>query len=146
MNNNGVLHHDGVLRELNGSFVYKGGYTSYMDNLGLAKVRYFDIKDALKKFCYVEIKKLANFRPRMDSKNGIRYVRIYNDNDVLEMLKWDEDGDVYVEAEYCIGFEGCHNVEIIGVDENSCGGSSTHKDYEVKDENVVDSDNDDGIF
>ncbi|KAF2290265.1 hypothetical protein GH714_006696 [Hevea brasiliensis] len=112
-----VLHHGGVLKERDGSFVYEGGDISHLDNVDLDKIGYFNIGNALKKLGYGDIKKLVYFIPRIPKKDGIRFFRIFNDNDVLEIMKWDEDGDIhlYVEAKYYIGFESENQL----VDENN---------------------------
>lgn len=65
----------------------------------------------MKKLGYGEITKFIYFIPGMDKKNGIRYVMKFSDNDILEMMKWDDNGDIhiYVECVTVTVFEGENN-------------------------------------
>ncbi|KAF2303367.1 hypothetical protein GH714_017427 [Hevea brasiliensis] len=98
-----LIHHDGILVEGKHSFEYEGGEIFYWEDRDVNLISYLDIEDELKKLGYGDITKMAYFIPGMPKKEGIRYVKKYNDVDMLEMLKRDENRDIHVFVE---AFEG----------------------------------------
>ncbi|KAF2315620.1 hypothetical protein GH714_040134 [Hevea brasiliensis] len=101
----------GILVEGKGNIEYEGGEIFYWENRYIDLISYLDIEDELKMLGYRNITKMAYFILGMDKKKAIRYVRKYRDVDVLEILKWDENGDIYlfVEAIERQDYEGVRN-------------------------------------
>ncbi|KAF2290864.1 hypothetical protein GH714_015876 [Hevea brasiliensis] len=96
---------------------------------------------------------MAYFIPGEPKKDGVWYIRKYNDGDVLEMLKWDEKGDVhgYVEVMEDDENDGVntnlHNIDMRGIEASDNSGSSIDVEYDVEnDMDAIDDDSDEATF
>lgn len=91
-----LFHHGSVLMDGNGNFEYYGGEVYLWQNVDTNRISYLEIVDEMKKQGYGEISKMAYFIPGLSKSGRIRYVKKYSDKDVMEMINWDDNGDIHV--------------------------------------------------